>query len=378
MHEALELRDKKKAYWGKGVSKAMQSVRAIEQKLIGHDCRDQDGIDRIMINLDSTKHMKSLGANATTAVSIAINKAASSAKECEVHEHVGVIASYPGPYYTPMPFFNVINGGAHAGNALDIQEFMIVPVNAKTFEEAMQIGTECYHSLKEALKKKYGPSAVNIGDEGGFAPPLKKTTEALDMLDKAVKKAGHTKDVMYSLDCAASAWLKGKSYKFEGKAMPGEKLVKFYEKLCSKYPIINIEDPFHEDDFKCHTWLTSVIGNKVQITGDDIFVTDNIRLRDGIRARACNAMLLKINQVGTITQAVEASHLAIHAGYSVMVSHRSGDTSDPFIADFAVGIGATQIKSGAPCRGERLAKYNQLLRLEETGIPFIGDKWRRK
>ncbi|MCK4327878.1 MAG: phosphopyruvate hydratase [Candidatus Diapherotrites archaeon] len=368
-HEALELRDKGKAYHGKGVLKAIDNIhQLVAPKLIAKDVRDQDGIDKLMINVDGSANKRNLGANATLAVSIACCKAAASAKEAAVYEHIGQIYTHYEPtYHTPVPFFNIINGGKHSNNKLDVQEFMIVP-KAKTFGEAMRIGSETYYELKKLLEKKFG--VVGVGDEGGFSPPLKKTSEAIDFIMKAAKSAGHSKNVSIALDVAASEFYKSKRYRIDGKQLPPTKLMDYYEKLVESYPIVSIEDPFHEDDFKSFAGLTERIGQEVQIVGDDLFVTSTQRLKEGIRMCAGNAMILKVNQIGTLTEAFEAAGLAFHSSYQVMVSHRSADTTDSFIADLAVGIEAKQIKSGAPCRGERLAKYNQLLRIEEQGVPY--------
>ena len=368
-HEALELRDKGKAYHGKGVTKAVDNIhQLVAPKLIAKDVRDQDGIDKLMINIDGSANKRNLGANAMLAVSIACCKAAASAKEVAVYEHIGQIYTHYEPvYHTPVPFFNIINGGKHSNNKLDVQEFMLVP-KAKTFAEAMRIGTETYYELRKLLEKKFG--VVGVGDEGGFSPPLKKTTEALDFILKAAKSAGHSKNIAIALDVAASEFYKSKKYRIDGKQLAPTKLMDYYESLVTKYPIISIEDPFHQDDFKSFSDLTVRIGESVQVVGDDLFVTSTQRLKEGIRTSAGNAMILKVNQIGTLTEAFEAAGLASHSKYKIMVSHRSGDTTDDFIADLAVGIEAKQIKAGAPCRGERLAKYNQLLRIEEQGIDY--------
>jgi enolase len=374
-HEALELRDGGKAYHGLGVRKAIENIALIEAALKGHDCRDQDGIDRIMLEMDPSPNKSSLGANATLAVSMAVCRAAASAREGTVYDQVGI--SYGNQEYSlPVPFFNVINGGAHAGTGLDVQEFMIAPIGAASFSDAVRMGSEVYHELKAYLSKKYGAAAVNVGDEGGFAPPMKKTDEALKALQAAVKKARYTKEIAFALDCAATGFRKGKKYKLDGKTFTPEKLAAYYESLTKKYPIINIEDPFHEDDYAGFAILTEMIGDKVQVTGDDLFVTNKDRIKEGIRMRAGNGLIFKLNQIGTLTEAYSAAHMALHAGYNVMVSHRSGETCDDFIADLSVGMACGQLKAGAPCRGERLAKYNRLLRIEEHGIPYTGSAWR--
>ncbi len=370
-HEAKELRDGYKDYNGLGVLKAVENTMLIGQKLIGQDVRDQSGIDRTSKDMDGTPDRSNLGSNALLAVSIAANKAAASAKEAMVFEHIGHIFTHAEPVYaTPVPFFNVINGGAHAGNKLDIQEFMLVP-KAKTFSEALRISTETYHALKKVIAKKYGAEATNVGDEGGFAPPLKKTEEALKLLQSAVRKAGHTKQISFALDCAANHFHKNGKYRLDGKTMAPEKLIKYYTKLVDDYPIVSIEDPFHEDDYPSFTALTKAIGDRIQIVGDDLFVSQESRVRQGISEQAGNCVLLKPNQVGTITDAFQTAQLANQSNFGVMISHRSGETCDDFIADLAVGMGCKQIKAGAPCRGERLAKYNELLRIEEVGIEHV-------
>jgi len=367
-HEAVELRDGYKDYHGLGVLKAVENVMLIGQKLVGQDVRDQAGIDRISKDLDGTPDRSKLGANALLAVSIAVNKAAASAKEAMVYEHIGHIYTHSEPRYcTPVPFMNVINGGAHAGNKLDIQEFMIVP-RAQSFSDALRFGTETYHELKNLIGKKHGKEATNVGDEGGFAPPLTKTEEALDFLVKAAKKAGHAKDIFIAMDCAANHYYRKGKYKLNRKTFTPEKLIKYYSKLVEDYPIVSIEDPFHEEDYASFSALTAAIGEKVQVVGDDLFVSKESRVRDGIREQSANCVLLKPNQVGTVIDAFQTAQLASHSNFGVMVSHRSGETCDDFIADLAVGIGCKQIKTGAPCRGERLAKYNELLRIEEQDV----------
>ncbi|MCD4739922.1 phosphopyruvate hydratase [archaeon] len=368
-YEAVELRDGGKAYDGKGVNQAVRNIDTIiAPTLTGMDVREQEEIDRELIQLDGTENKGNLGANTTTVVSLACCRAAANAKEVELYEHISHI-SHQWEHKVPVPFFNVINGGAHAGNKLAVQEFMIVPKTTK-FKQSMKIGVEVYHTLEKLVEKKYGKSASNVGDEGGFAPMINKTEDALKMLMKALKTRGYDKKVFISMDVAASEFYKGRQYHIDGKKLNKEKMIKYYEDLIKKYPIINIEDPFQEEDFKAFAKLTEE--TDVQITGDDLFVTNVDRIKQGIQARACNALLLKVNQIGTLSESIQAARMAQHAGYKVMVSHRSGETSDPFIADLAVGIGAEQIKSGAPCRSERLVKYNRLLEIEKHGIKYIG------
>ncbi|MCD6522526.1 MAG: phosphopyruvate hydratase [Candidatus Diapherotrites archaeon] len=372
--EAVELRDGGKAYNGLGVLKAVENIKMIEKELLGRDCRDQEGIDHLLIELDGTKNKSHLGANTILAVSMACAKAAASSKECWLYEHLSPIYEHAGiEFKMPIPFFNVINGGKHAMNKLPIQEFMIAPIGAESFSEAMRISTETYHALKSILQSKFKNAAIGVGDEGGFVAPIKTAEEALKLLEAAVKKAGHKKKVAFAMDVAASSLYKSKKYNMGTKKMSSEQLLKYYIKLVEKYPIINIEDPFHEQDFDSFAALVEAIGENVQITGDDIFVTNAERIVLGIRKRAANALLLKLNQVGTVSEAMSAARMADRAGWNIMVSHRSGETCDSFISDFAVAIGAKQIKAGAPCRGERLAKYNQLLRIEEhTQAPYAG------
>ncbi|MBR9692077.1 phosphopyruvate hydratase [Candidatus Woesearchaeota archaeon] len=379
-HEAIELRDGGKRYNGKGVLKAVKNVnKRIAPRLEGLDVKDQARIDKIMLKLDGTPNKSKLGANAILGVSMAVCKARALERGMPLNEYIAELAGIK-EAVIPVPSFNVINGGRHAGNKLDIQEYMILPVDAKNFKEAMQIGAEVYHALKEIIKKKYGVNAVNVGDEGGFAPPLKKVEEPLKLLQSAIKKAGYTSKVMIGIDAAASEFYSKRKYNVEGKKLIGDKLVGVYKKLIKKYPIASIEDPFAQDDFKPWTKLTKSAGKEVQIVGDDLLCTNIKRIEKAIAGKCCNALLLKVNQIGTVSEAIEAAKKAQEKGWGVMVSHRSGETCDDFIADLAVGLNAGQIKSGAPCRGERLAKYNQLLRIEEdlgTICRYAGKDFRR-
>lgn len=373
--EAHEMRDGGKNFHGKGVFKALKNIdNKILPELIGMDVLDQRGIDELLLELDGTPNKKKIGANAILGVSLACARAAANAMEMPLYRYLGGTNSY----ILPVPSLNVINGGEHAGNALDIQEFMILPVGARSFSEAMQMGTEVYHHLKALLKKKYGPGASNVGDEGGFAPPMKKASEALDALQQAIKTAGYTKQIKLGMDVAASEFYDGKNkkYNYEGSAKTAEQMVDFYKKLVKKYPIISIEDPFDQEDWKAYQLLTKEIGDKVQIVGDDLFVTNTERLSKGINMGACNALLLKVNQIGTVSESMDAAQMSFKANFGVMVSHRSGETEDSFIADLTVALGAGQLKSGAPCRSDRNAKYNQLLRIEEELGPsarYYGD-----
>ncbi|NQV08827.1 phosphopyruvate hydratase, partial [Candidatus Woesearchaeota archaeon] len=304
-----------------------------------------------------------LGANSILSVSMAVCKASTMHKSVTLYKRISELSK--SKIRIPVPCFNIINGGVHAGNKLEVQEFMIMPVGAKTFKQAMQIGSEVYWELKKIISKKYGKNSVNVGDEGGFAPPLKNSREALDLIMSALKKTGYLKKTSIGMDCAASEFYKKGKYKIDGKSLTREKLLDYYVQLVKKYPIISIEDPFAEDDFKGFSLITKKLGKKIQIVGDDLLVTNIKRIEKAVKEKACNSLLLKVNQIGTLTEALDAAKLAKKNKWSVMVSHRSGETEDSFIADLAVGIGAGQIKSGAPCRSERLAKYNQLLRIEE-------------
>ena len=373
IHEALELRDNdEKRYLGKGVLKAVDNVnKCIAPKLIGKDCTKQKEIDDIMIKLDGTQNKEKLGANTILAVSMAVCKAGALSKGVPLYKHIAELAGVT-EFVMPVPSMNVINGGTHAGNMLDIQEYMILPVGAPSFREAMRMGAEVYHHLKKIIKTRYGIDAINVGDEGGFAPPLNKMEEPIILLQEAIQQAGYTDKVKIGLDSAASEFFKMEHYNLEGKKLTGKELVDKYVDLCNKYPIISYEDPFDQEDFETYGELTERIGENVQIVGDDLLVTNVKRIQKAIEMKACNALLLKVNQIGSITESIDACKLAQQNGWGVMVSHRSGETEDSFIADLVVGLKTGQIKSGAPCRSERLAKYNQLMRIEEE----LGDKAR--
>ena len=359
-HEALELRDKEKRFGGKGVLLAVENINSIiKPEIVGYDSRMQREIDFIMIELDGTPNKSKLGANAILAVSLAVAKAAADTAKVPLYKYLGGCNSY----ILPVPMMNVINGGKHAGNELDIQEFMIMPVGAMTFAEAVRIGVEVYHNLKNVIVEKYGKTAINVGDEGGFAPPLKKAEEALDLLMESIKRAGYEDDVVLALDCAASEFYEDGYYKIEGKKLSREELLEYYKNLVNSYPIVSIEDPFHEEDFEGFRMITKELN--IQIVGDDLFVTNVERLKKGIELGAANALLLKVNQIGTLSEAIDAANLAFRSKYSVIVSHRSGETEDTTIADLSVALNTGQIKTGAPARGERTAKYNQLIRIEE-------------
>jgi enolase len=368
-HEALELRDNTKRYLGKGVQKAVRNVDKISKFIVGKDCNKQENIDNLMIRKDGTDNKSKYGANAILAVSLACARAGANNQKLFLFEHIAKLLNPDQKELSislPKPFFNVINGGKHAENVLPFQEFMIVP-KAKSFKESLRMGSEIYHYLKIIIEKKYGKNAANVGDEGGFAPPIKKAEEALELLKMAIKKAGYVGKVNLAMDCAASEFYKNKHY-FIPRKITTQKLIEYYIQLAKKYPIISIEDPFDQEDFIGFGELRKKLAeNKlnVQIVGDDLTVTNVDRIEEAIREGSCDCLLLKVNQIGSLTEALDAVRLAYQNNWKVMVSHRSGETEDTFIADLAVGINCGQIKAGAPCRGERTAKYNQLLRIEE-------------
>ncbi|WP_456467440.1 phosphopyruvate hydratase [Methanopyrus sp.] len=365
-HEALELRDGDDRYGGKGVRRAVRNVEEIiAPELEGMDATAQAEIDRLMIELDGTDNKSHLGANAILGVSLAVARAAARSLGIPLYCYLGG----PGARRLPVPFMNVINGGEHAGNDLDFQEHMIVPHGFDRFSEALRAGTETYHVLGELLEEEYGPIATNVGDEGGYAPPMKDLVEPFEMLVKAIEEAGYApgREIALALDAAATEFYDEEEgvYRAYGETYTRDELLDLYKDLVDQYPIVSIEDPFQEEDFRGFARITEELGDKVQIVGDDLFVTNPERLRKGIRMGSANALLLKVNQIGTLTEALEAGQLALQHGYGVMVSHRSGDTEDPFIADLAVALNCGQIKTGAPARSERTAKYNRLLRIEE-------------
>ncbi|MDR0778964.1 MAG: phosphopyruvate hydratase [Methanomassiliicoccaceae archaeon] len=371
--EAHELRDGGNRFFGKGVTKAVENIRSdIAKRITGMDVSDQAAADMAMIELDGTDNKTRLGGNATTAVSFAIAHAGAYAENIPLYEHIG-----DDGVTLPVPMFNIINGGKHAGGSLAIQEFMIIPAGAKTFAECLRAAAEVYASLKTILKKKYGPAAVNIGDEGGFAPPLNTSAEAMDTIMNAISAAGYVpgKDIYLALDAASSEFFENGKYNTDGMRMSAGELIDHYVSFTKAYPLISIEDPFFEDDFDSTAELTRKIGDHIQVVGDDIFVTNTKRLLRGIEEGVANALLLKVNQIGTITEAGNAAKMSFDNGYGVVVSHRSGESEDVTIADLSVGWGSGQIKTGAPARAERTAKYNRLLRIEEelgTKAVFLG------
>ncbi|MGQ9407088.1 phosphopyruvate hydratase [Mycolicibacterium gilvum] len=366
-HEAVELRDGGPRYLGKGVEKAVEAVLdEIAPAVIGLGADEQRLVDQALLDLDGTPDKSRLGANAILGVSLAVAKAAAQSAELPLFRYLGG----PNAHILPVPMMNIINGGAHADTGVDVQEFMIAPIGAPSFKEALRWGAEVYHSLKSVLKKQ--GLSTGLGDEGGFAPDLPGTKAALDLIGTAIEGAGLKigSDVALALDVAATEfYTDGTGYAFEKETRTAEQIAQFYEQLLGAYPLVSIEDPLSEDDWDGWVALTSAIGDRVQLVGDDLFVTNPERLEDGIEKGAGNALLVKVNQIGTLTETLDAVSLAHHAGYKTMMSHRSGETEDTTIADLAVAVGSGQIKTGAPARSERVAKYNQLLRIEEE----LGD-----
>ncbi|KAG6427488.1 hypothetical protein SASPL_111733 [Salvia splendens] len=405
IYEALELRDGGSDYLGKGVSKAVNNVNSIiAPALVGKDPTDQTAIDNFMVHqLDGTQNewgwcKQKLGANAILAVSLAVCKAGAAVLNIPLYKHIANLAGNKN-MVLPVPAFNVINGGSHAGNKLAMQEFMILPIGASSFKEAMKMGVEVYHHLKASyiswsfavIKKKYGQDATNVGDEGGFAPNIQENKEGLELLKTAIAKAGYTDQVVIGMDVAASEFYgEDKTYDLNFKEeasyiadlchgirihnnngkdkISGDQLKDLYKSFVAEYPIVSIEDPFDQDDWEHYGKMTAECGTQVQIVGDDLLVTNPKRVEKAIKEKSCNALLLKVNQIGSVTESIEAVKMSKQAGWGVMASHRSGETEDTFIADLSVGLSTGQIKTGAPCRSERLAKYNQamqLLRIEE-------------
>jgi enolase len=369
-HEAVELRDGGDRYGGKGVKKAVQAVLdEIAPAVIGLNADDQRLVDQALLDLDGTPDKSRLGANAILGVSLAVAKAAADSAELPLFRYLGG----PNAHILPVPMMNILNGGAHADTGVDIQEFMVAPIGAPNFYEALRWGTEVYHALKSALKKQ--GLSTGLGDEGGFAPDVPGTRAALDVISQAIESAGFKlgADVALALDSAATEfYTNGTGYAFEKKTLSADQMTQFYAELIDSYPLVSIEDPLAEDDWDGWVSLTTAIGDRVQIVGDDLFVTNPERLEEGIDKGAANALLVKVNQIGTLTETLDAVSLAHHSGYRTMMSHRSGETEDTTIADLAVAVGSGQIKTGAPARSERVAKYNQLLRIEEA----LGDAGR--
>jgi enolase len=360
VHEALELRDGGEPWGGKGVSNAVANVQGeIAAGLRGHDAADQRGVDERLIELDGTPNKGRLGANAILGVSLATAKAAAAEAGQSLFLYLGGEEART----LPVPMLNVINGGAHAENSIDLQEFMLVPAGADTFAEALRIGAEVFHSLKGLLHER--GLATGVGDEGGFAPDLGSSQEAIDAVLEAAERAGHRERVAIALDPAATELYRDGRYAFEGREEDGAGMLRFWEELAERHPIVSIEDGLAEDDWSTWRALTGGLGDRLQLVGDDLFVTNVERLRRGIEEGVANAILIKVNQIGTLTETLDTIELARASGYGVVISHRSGETEDATIADLAVATNSGQIKTGAPSRGERTAKYNQLLRIEE-------------
>ncbi|GIH12108.1 phosphopyruvate hydratase [Rugosimonospora africana] len=365
--EALELRDgDKDRYLGKGVAKAVDNIEErIFPELVGYDATDQRAVDQKMLDVDGTPDKSELGANAILGVSLAVAKAGANSSSLSLFRYLGG----PNAHLLPVPMMNILNGGAHADSNVDIQEFMIAPIGAPDFREALRSGVEVYHALKGVLKKQ--GLSTGLGDEGGFAPNLPHNAAALDLIGEAVGIAGYElgKDIVLALDVAATEFFADGAYTFEGSAKSAEEMTSYYAKLVESYPIVSIEDPLAEEDWAGWTTMTAQLGDRIQIVGDDLFVTNPTRIARGIAERAANAVLVKVNQIGSLTETLDAVDLAHRAGFRTMMSHRSGETEDTTIADLAVAVGSGQIKTGAPARSERVAKYNQLLRIEEE----LGD-----
>jgi enolase len=365
-HEAHELRDGGERYGGAGVEKAVEGILdEIAPAVIGMSADEQRLIDQTLLDLDGTPGKSRLGANAILGVSLAVAKAAAESAGLPLFRYLGG----PNAHILPVPMFNIINGGSHADTGVDVQEFMVAPIGAQNFKEALRWGAEVYHSLKKVLKKQ--GLATGLGDEGGFAPDLPGTHAALDLILSAIEAAGFKpgRDIALALDVAATEFFRDGAYQFEKKAQNTDEMIEFYRHLIAAYPLVSIEDPLSEDEWDGWAALTTEIGDKVQIVGDDLFVTNPERLEEGIERGVANALLVKVNQIGSLTETLDAVALAHNAGYRTMMSHRSGETEDTTIADLAVAVGSGQIKSGAPARSERVAKYNQLMRIEET----LGD-----
>ena len=382
IYEALELRDNDdKRFLGKGVLKAIENInQIIAPELINQDPRMQQELDNIMVKLlDGTKNewgwsKTKLGANSILAVSLALCRAGAYLNKIPLYQYIAILAGREQEkYLLPVPSFNIINGGSHAGNQLALQEFMIMPIGAESFREGLRMGAEIYQNLKKLLKEIYGINSINVGDEGGFAPQISKTDDVLSLLESSIEKSGYKGKVVISIDCAASEFWDEEEKKYnlsfknpnEKDLINGDELGNLYASWAKKYNIASIEDPFDQNDFDSYCKFSSLNSHKLQIVGDDLLVTNPTRIKLGIEKSLCNALLLKVNQIGTITESLESYKLAKSNNWSVMISHRSGETEDTFIADLAVGLGAGQIKAGAPSRSERLCKYNQLLRIEE-------------
>lgn len=397
VYEALELRDKDaQRFLGKGCLAAVKNVNEVlSPALKGMDVTKQESIDRKMTEeVDGTQNewgwcKQKVGANAILAVSLATARAGAASRGLPLYHHLAELAGKrTDKFIMPVPSLNIINGGAHAGNSLEMQEFMILPTGATSFKESLRTGIEVYHSLASLLKKKFGKSAANVGDEGGFgAPQIRDENETLEIIMEAIENSGHAGKITLGMDVAASEFYDAKAQTYNLSQKTGkndriltpDELLNLYDDLCSKYPIKSIEDPFDQDDFDAYAKMTTRMGDRVQVVGDDLLVTNPKRVQTGIDKKLCNALLLKVNQIGTVTESIEASNMSQAAGWGVMVSHRSGETEDNFIGDLVCGLGTGEIKSGAPCRSDRLSKYNQILRIEEelgSRAVFAGDHFR--
>jgi len=372
IHEALELRDRdSKRYDGLGVLKAVENInKIIGPRIRNADPRAQSKIDQLMVRLDGTPNKSRLGANAILAASLAVAKLSAELEGISLYRYLGKRRGHT----LPVPVMNVINGGKHAGTGLKMQEFMVIPTGAERFSDSLRMGAEVYHRLKAVIQSRHGRQATNVGDEGGFAPPIDKTEEGLELVLQAISEAGYSpgKDVFVGFDAASSEFYEGGVYVLDGEKKSPDELGDFYLQLTRKFPILYVEDPFEQEDFEHTAQLTKKIGSTVEVVGDDLFVTNIARLRKGIEEGAANALLMKVNQIGSLTEAIDAARLASRNHYGIVTSHRSGETEDTTISDLAVALNCGQIKTGAPCRGERTAKYNRLLRIEEE----LGSKAR--
>jgi len=365
VHEALELRDGGDRYNGKGVLKAVKNVNeVIAPKIIGMNAIAQCQIDKLIIELDGTPNKANLGANAILGVSLGVAKAAASSLGMPLYRYLGGVSTSR----LPVPSFNVLNGGKHAGNELSIQEFMIEPVGAKSFSEGLRMATETYHALGKILQSRYGVGATNVGFEGGYAPPLSKTRDALDAILSALDITGYCEEIKIGLDPAASSFYRDGAYYIDGKSLSPEEMIDYYADLVATYPIILLEDPLEEEAYEDFAEITARLPDTI-IVGDDIYVTNPLRLKKGIEMHSSNALLLKLNQIGSVTEAFDTARMAFRAGFKIMASHRSAETEDHSLADVAVALGVELLKTGAPARSERTAKYNQLLRIQEE----LGD-----
>jgi len=383
-YEAIELRDQTAEFKGKGVKQAVQNInQKIAPKLAGMNIFEQFKIDNMMLELDGSPNKAKLGANAILAVSLAVAKLAAQVKKESLYQYLYELAQSKARknFLLPVPMANIINGGKHAGNELAIQEFMVLPINFKSFSRAIQALSEIYQTLKDLLNKKYGKTALNVGDEGGFAPNMKSSQEVFEILTSAVETANYSPktDILFAIDAAANEFHKNGKYQIDGKQLNPGDLIEYYRNLAGLYPIGSIEDPFNENDFQNFAELTKLLGNKLMIVGDDLFVSQSKRLQMGIEKKAGTSILLKVNQCGSLSEAIATAKLAYANNYSVIVSHRSGETEDTFIADLAVGLNSGLIKTGAPARTERTCKYNQILRIEEelgAQATYAGNNFR--